>query len=31
VPLLYGGPLNREEQIICYFEDPDRIKIGVVA
>ena len=30
VPLLYGGPLEREDQVACYFEDPDRIKIGVV-
>jgi len=30
VPLLHGGPLEREGQVACYFEDPDKIKIGVV-
>ncbi len=30
VPLLYGGPLETEGSLACYFEDPDRLKLEVV-
>jgi hypothetical protein len=31
VPLLYGGPRSGRKTYAVFFEDPDRIKIEVVA
>lgn len=30
VPLLYGGPVEKDGHVACYFEDPDRLKVEVI-